>query len=51
MTLGFSAVGLVGRFLLANGNTAAFTLENILGFLITIPTYTIMAYKLIPRSE
>ncbi len=51
MTLGFTALGLVGRFLLANGNTADFTLENILGFLITIPTYTIMAYKLIPRSE
>ena len=51
MTLGFTAVGLVGRFLLANGNTAAFTLENILGFLITVPAYTIMAYKLLPRSE
>lgn len=49
LTLGFTALGLAGRFLLDQG-TAAFTPENLIGFLVVVPVYTIMAYKLIPRS-
>lgn len=50
LTLGFTALGLAGRFFLDQGTAAAFTPENLIGFLVVVPVYTILAYKLIPRS-
>ena len=50
LTLGFTALGLAGRFFLDQETAAAFTPENLIGFLVVVPVYTILAYKLIPRS-
>ncbi len=50
LTLGFTALGLAGRFFLDQATAAAFTPENLIGFLVVVPGYTILAYKLIPRD-
>lgn len=50
LTLGFTALGLAGRFLLDQETAAAFTPENLIGFLVVLPVYTILAYQLLPRS-
>lgn len=50
LTLAFTALGLVGRYFLDGDNIAAFTPENLLSFLVVVPMYTILAYKLLPRS-
>ena len=49
LTFAFTAAGLAGTYVLSS-DVAAFTLENIAGTLITVPAYTIAAYKLLPRS-
>lgn len=50
LTLAFTALGLAGRFFLDQGTAADFTPENLISFLVVVPVYTILAYKLIPRS-
>lgn len=51
LTLAFTALGLAGRYFLdGDGIAAACTPENVLSFLVVVPVYTILAYKLLPRS-
>lgn len=50
LTLAFTTLGLVGRYFLDADMVAAYTPENILSFLVVIPVYTTLAYKLLPRS-
>lgn len=47
ITLGFTIVGIISRYILEYGevsNTYNFTVLNVIAYIVTIPVFTVIAY-------